>query len=225
MAKEPTPAYIAPLAVYLVGTSLAASWADYYPAAYAGVVAVTALVTVWALRQITVIRPHRRVGLGVLVGLIGIAVWIGLSRLGLEARLTESFPNWLQPQSRVGFDPFSELSRAEYSWAFVLVRMVGLAVLVPIAEEVFWRGFLLRWIISDRWREVPIGQFELKSFLIVTLLFTLAHPEWFAAAVYAILLNALLYWTKDLWQCIVAHAVSNLTLGLYVLHRGAWELW
>ncbi len=224
-SQNPTAAYIAPLAVYLVGGSLAASQPEFYAPAYALVVAATAVVTGWSLRQITVIEPHARVLPGVIVGLLGIVAWIGLSHLGLESRLTANFPSWLQRQQRVGLDPFSEFQRPELAWVFIAVRMIGLAVLVPVAEEVFWRGFLLRWTISERWRDVPVGQFEWKSFLIVTVLFTLVHPEWFAAATYAVLLNGFLYWKKDLWQCIVAHAVSNLVLGVYVLRSGAWELW
>jgi hypothetical protein len=59
----------------------------------------------------------------------------------------------------------------------------------------------------------------------VTLMFTLAHPEWMAAAVYCVLLNLLLSWTRDLWNCVVAHGVSNLVLGVYVLWTDSWELW
>ena len=62
-------------------------------------------------------------------------------------------------------------------------------------------------------------------FLIVILLFTVAHPEWLAAAVYCALLNGLFYWKKCLWCCIVAHSVSNLVLGAYILTTGAWWLW
>lgn len=53
----------------------------------------------------------------------------------------------------------------------------------------------------------------------------MAHPEWLAAAVYSLLMNGLLYWKKDIWQCIVAHGVSNLLLAVYVLASGNWWLW
>jgi membrane protease YdiL (CAAX protease family) len=59
----------------------------------------------------------------------------------------------------------------------------------------------------------------------VTILFALAHPEWVAALAYCALLNGLLYWRRNLWDCIVAHAVSNLVLGIYVLATGNWMLW
>jgi CAAX prenyl protease-like protein len=110
-------------------------------------------------------------------------------------------------------------------WGFVAVRLVGLALVVPVAEELFWRGFLARWLLGPDWQTRPVGQFTPVSFAIVTLLFTLAHPEWVAAAVYCALLNGLAYWTRDLWNCVVAHAVSNLVLGGYILTTGDWKLW
>mgnify|MGYP002683041209 CR=1 FL=1 len=93
------------------------------------------------------------------------------------------------------------------------------------AEEIFWRGFLLRWLTNAEWEKVPLGRFSGMSFLLVTLLFTLAHPEWLAAAVYCALLNGFIYWKQDLWSCVVAHGVSNLLLGLYVLTTEHWWLW
>jgi CAAX prenyl protease-like protein len=93
------------------------------------------------------------------------------------------------------------------------------------AEELFWRGWLMRWIISKDWAGLEIGTFTTGSFLWVTLLFTMAHPEWLAAAVWCVLINLLLYWKKDLWNCIVAHGVSNLCLAAYIMLYDAWYLW
>jgi hypothetical protein len=38
-------------------------------------------------------------------------------------------------------------------------------------------------------------------------------------------MNVLLYRTKNLWACVVAHAVSNALLGTWVVLTGSWELW
>ncbi len=110
-------------------------------------------------------------------------------------------------------------------YSFIVIRMIGLAILVPLIEEVFWRGFLARWMIDEDWETIPLGTFNWNVFFYVTALFTLAHPEWFAAAVYAVLINTLFFWKKDLWPCIVAHAVSNFLLGVYVLTTRSWSLW
>jgi hypothetical protein len=167
---------------------------------------------------------HWRIAPGIAVGLVGIAIWIGLSSLHIEQRIADYLPDVLRPGDRVGFNPFESLD-GPVAWLFITFRLVGIAIVVPLAEELFWRGFLLRWLIKPEWEEVKVGTYTFASCAIVTLMFTLAHPEWFAAAAYCLLLNALLYRTKDLWQCIVAHAVSNLTLAVYVLVTGEWWLW
>ncbi len=218
-------AFILPFVVYLAGMSLAAKWSDQFPLLYSLTVLATLLVVIWSWRTSKAIVPHWKIIDAVLVGLVGIAYWIWISHWHLEATLTAGFPEWMQPSPRVAYDPFAAFSSHLAAWGFVSIRLLGLAVLVPIAEELFWRGFLMRWIVSEKWESVPIGTMTAASFWGVTLLFTLAHPEWFAAAGYCILLNSFLYWKKDLWKCVVAHGTSNLLLGVYVLSTGHYELW
>ena len=220
MAKS----YVLPFVLYLLGTSLASQFPLAYPLLYAIVVAVVGVVSIWLLRGKRILIPHRRVGAGVAVGIIGIALWIGLSELRLEEWIADYLPSSLAPSARASFNPF-ELPNPLAAWAFIIVRLVGLSLVVPLVEELFWRGFLLRWFIAQDWEDIPLGTYETRSFLLVTLCFTLAHPEWLAAATYCVLLNGLLYWKRDLWSCTVAHAVSNFVLGIYVLATGAWHLW
>jgi CAAX prenyl protease-like protein len=198
---------------------------SYYPWAYSAVVTVVGAVTVGLLRARSVWLAHRHILAAVVIGLVGIALWIGLCRLNLEAKMAPYLPLILQPKTRAGFDPLEGIASPVGRWAFVTFRIAGLAVLVPVAEELFWRGFLARWLVSSDWQSEPLGRFTPQSFALVTLFFTLVHPEWVAAAAYCVLLNGLIYWKRDLWNCVVAHGVSNLVLAFYILSRGAWELW
>ena len=218
-------AYVLPFALYLALTQIPSAFPRHYAWLYSAVVLAVGCVTVSLLRGRRLIRPHRRVILGLIVGLVGIAVWIGLSGLGFEQAVGAHLPTWLRPKPRAAFNPFESLGHPLALWGFIAVRLSGLVLLVPIVEELFWRGFLLRWLISPDWQQQELGQFTPGSFVGVTVLFALAHPEWLAAVVYCSLLNGLLYWKRDLWNCVVAHAVSNLVLGIYVLWAGAWELW
>jgi CAAX prenyl protease-like protein len=217
--------YVLPFVLYLALTQLPGYYPDYYPQLYAAVVVVVGATTLWLLRSRGIVRPHFRVLTGVNVGVAGIVLWIALCRLNLEQTLAEFLPSFLRPSQRAGFNPFEKIASPLGCWAFIAIRLLGLAVLVPVVEELFWRGFLLRWLISADWQKVNLGQFSTLSFCGVTLLFTLVHPEWVAAAVYCALLNGLLYWKRDLWICIVAHGMSNLLLGIYIMTTGAWELW
>jgi CAAX prenyl protease-like protein len=223
--KSPLP-FVIPFALYLLGTSLIASLGVvWYPVGYAAVVALVGGVTWFLLRREKILLVHGSVWQGVLVGVVGVAAWIVLSHLRLESWLAQWLPDFLKPGDRVSYNPFENLKSVGALWGFILVRVIGIAIVVPIIEEVFWRGFLLRWLIDPDWEKIPIGTYTLSSCMWVALLFALAHPEWLAAAAYCLLLNGLLYWRRDLWLCVVAHATSNLLLAVYVLATGAWWLW
>jgi hypothetical protein len=53
----------------------------------------------------------------------------------------------------------------------------------------------------------------------------LTHHEWLAAMVCSAAFNWILYWKKDIWACIVAHAVANLALAVWVITTGQWQFW
>ncbi|MCA9127534.1 MAG: CAAX prenyl protease-related protein [Planctomycetales bacterium] len=222
--------FIVPMVLYLLGTTIIGRLDTGYPIGYACVVCIIAIVISWLWLQAEksdreCVRFHWRVLPGVVIGLIGIALWIVLCNLGVEQAVAQYLPKFMRPEARVGYNPFEALPNTGAVVAFIAVRLFGIAIIVPIAEELFWRGFLLRWLIDPEWERVGIGDYTFSSCAIVTAMFTLAHPEWLAAATYCLLINGLLYWKRDLWQCIVAHAVSNAALVAYVLYAGAWELW
>jgi len=217
--------YTLPFILYLVLTQVPPAFPESYGWLYPVVVLVVGSVTVGLLHGRRLLCPHREVLPGVAVGLAGIAVWIVLSHLDLESSLRASLPGWLRPEERAGFNPFERIGDPVARWGFMTIRLIGLVLLVPVAEELFWRGFLIRWLISPNWQQQKPGQFTWFSFAGVTLLFALAHREWLAAAVYGGLLNGLWYWKRNLWTCVVAHAVSNLVLAGYILATGNWQLW
>jgi len=217
--------YVGPFALYLILTQFPPLYPDSYAWTYPAVVVVVGAATVAFLHGKQILRPHRHVAVGIAAGVVGIALWIFLSRLHLERSLFAWLPEAFQPKARAGFDPFTRIADPSARWGFVGFRLAGLVLVVPVAEELFWRGFLLRWLISPNWQELRLGQFSWFSFAGVVVLFTLAHPEWFAAAVYCALLNGLMIWKRDLWNCVVAHAISNLILAVYILSTQNWELW
>lgn len=113
-------------------------------------------------------------------------------------------------------------------FTFILLiscRLFGAALIVPVMEEIFWRSWLSRYLISQNFQSVDLGRFTLASFVIGTLLFGLEHNLWLAGILAGASYNILLYRSKSLAQCVIAHAVTNLLLGLFVLQTGRWEFW
>jgi CAAX prenyl protease-like protein len=109
---------------------------------------------------------------------------------------------------------------------FIVLRTASCALLVPVIEELFWRGWMTRWLVKPDFRSVPLGTFTLPSFLIVTVLFASEHgPFWDVGLLAGAIYNWWLWRTRNVADCIVAHAVTNACLSAYVLASGRWEYW
>ncbi len=135
-------------------------------------------------------------------------------------------PHFALLGTRTGYDPARELSSPLAVLLFLAVRFLGLVVVVPFVEELFYRGFLLRFVTDmDDFQRVPIGTFSVLALLISSGVFALSHPEWLAAAIFALALCGLLHWTRNFFTCVLAHGVTNLLLGVYILHTSQWQYW
>ncbi len=123
-----------------------------------------------------------------------------------------------------GFDP-SVFPVGWHRAGMIFARLAGAAIVVPFMEELFWRSFLLRYIIRSDFESVRIGTYSLASFVIGALLFGFEHHLVLAGVMAGAFYSLLLYRTKSLMQCIFCHGVTNLALGIYVLYVKAWQFW
>ena len=97
---------------------------------------------------------------------------------------------------------------AEASAAMIAVRLVGSAFVISVAEELFFR----KWLIG------------FAGFWWMVALFAVEHDRWLVAALCGIAYGWL-YLRRGLLSAIVAHATTNLVLGLWVLKTGQWQFW
>lgn len=108
----------------------------------------------------------------------------------------------------------------------IALRIFRAALLVPIVEELFWRGWLMRWLIDADIRKVALGTYSASAFWIVAILFALEHgPFWDVGLVAGILFNYWMMRTRSIGDLILSHAVANGCLSAYVLFTGHWEYW
>ena len=144
------------------------------------------------------------------------------------------FGIWIAPQyflnfapRAVGFDPTLLENNSATYWSTILFRFLRLVVVVPLVEEIFWRGFLLRFVIDEHFERVPFGKFNWLSFAVVTVAFTFSHSrsDWPAAFIAGALYNVVAYRTQSLASCVLAHAVTNLLLGLWIMQTHQWGFW
>jgi hypothetical protein len=125
------------------------------------------------------------------------------------------------------FDPTKTFQSPIALYGFYAVRIAGAALLVPVMEELFWRDFLWRTIIAPNdFKLAKVGERDWKAFVIVSVAFAFVHGNWWLTSiVWAMMVGALLVYTKSLGACIIAHGVTNLLLAGYVLWTKDWAFW
>lgn len=163
------------------------------------------------------------------VGLGGGVLWILVCRMGWEASFWAAvgLTDWAAAAARPAFNPYAALGDAPLLLAaFLALRLAGLVLVVPLIEEFFLRGFLMRFVQQADWWSLPWGNVTWGAAAVATAYGVLAHPaEPIAAALWFSLITWLYVRTRRVADCVVAHAVTNGLLGVYVLVWQDWRLW
>ncbi len=218
-------AYILPMAAFLalIGVGVLGTETGHgntwYPWAYLARAIIVAAMLIAFRRAYTKIRWNHW-WLGLVVGIVGIFQWVGMQHV-LEAHFA-----FFKPKGDV-FNPDLFFKSPNTKWAFEAVRLFGAVLVVPFMEELFWRDFCWRSIIAPNdFKLAAVGEWDWKAFVIVPLIFAVVHGNWWLTAiVWAFMIGGPLVYTKSLGACIIAHATTNLLLGLYVLYSRQWSLW
>ena len=241
LRSSPGAAWAGPLLIFIVFLLLSsalktdaarAPWYRAHPEQW--VYPVQTLVTLaavafwWKRYTFTPLAP-RHVAWAVIAGTAGIVLWILPSWLYDRNFVPKN--EWLGFTSRSGdgFDPTMWADNPAAYWTAVTMRFIRMTIAVAFAEELFWRGFLWR-AVADPYRDfhqVPFGTGNWKALAITVALFTASHmaADRFAAVIWCLIISWLYVRTKSVGACVVAHAISNLILGIYVMVTRQWGFW
>ncbi len=199
----------------------------YYPLVYTLKIVLTVAAILFVLPGYREF-PLRLSPWSLVVGAVGVVVWVGICGLDLEKMLLEpvGLGSFVSMGQRSAFNPFEQfLKNPAAGWAFLCVRLFGMAVVVAVIEEFFLRGFVMRIVMDADWWKIPFGQVSVLAVLVGTAFPMLSHPaEVIAAAVWFSMVTVLMVKTRNIWDCVVAHGVTNLLLGIYVVLSGEWHL-
>ena len=212
------PSYIQFAKTHLPDTQLELN-ASFYPVLYTIAFVAALIATGFALP--TYFRKVRfRISLlAVGLGVVGVVLWIAIWWLNKEY----GFGN---TSNRAAFNPLEELKETPvWMWTFLGIRLMGMVVLVPIVEEFFLRGFLMRYCEDIDWDQIPIGEATWRGWAGILAYAAFTHVEIVAALVWFGMVTWMYLKTKNIWDCVVTHAVTNGLLAAYVLATGTWALW
>lgn len=220
MLKHPNVPYLAPFLTFMAMLAIQKSLAFLGDWEYAVRVAVVGAAIWFFSRPVLDFRVRFFAG-SLAIGVATFVLWIAPDTL---------FPGWRQHwlfTNSVFGEVRVSLSAAQLSSPVLLLfRTISAAVMVPILEELFWRAWMLRWLVDQDFEKLPMGSADRQSFWIVAALFALEHgPYWEVGLATGLIWNWWMTRTKSLGDLIFVHGVTNLVLSLYVIWSKKWQFW
>lgn len=191
-------------------------WSAYELRLLYGVKIAVVAGLLWMLRGVYVeLRLPRSAGVltwgvSVAAGAVVFVAWISLNA------------GWMEIGTSAGFNPRDD---AGINWMMVVVRLTGAVLVVPLMEELFWRSFLMRWIAKHDFLAVDPARVGLKAFVISAVFFAFEHNLWLAGLLAGAVYSLLYMRSGTLWSPILAHAVTDALLGVWVIYTGNWSYW
>ena len=208
---DPTAAYLIPFLVIILGDMLTGAFSAGFDMLYALRI-VLAGVALWWFRKTYSDIKWSWSWQAILIGVITFIIWIAIIPAAVDE--TDGWPPALRAMPLI--------------WAalWLLLRIVGYVVTVPIAEELAFRGFLTRRCMRPDFYRLPIGIFSWASFLISSILFGALHGRfWLPGCIAGLLFALALYRRRMLADAVQAHATTNALIAVYVFITGHWSVW
>jgi exosortase E/protease (VPEID-CTERM system) len=208
---DATLAYIGPFLAIVAVSMLTGAFASGFDWLYP-VRVIAAGAALWMFRRHYVDLRWRWSWSAVVIGALAFVVWLALvpAMPGGEER-------W-------------RIALSEQHWwvtaMWIVSRVVGAVVTVPLAEELAFRGFLLRRLMRTDFDRIPVATFSWWPLLVSSLCFGALHGRfWLAGTAAGALFAIALYRGKALGDAVLAHATTNALLGVYVMATGQWSVW
>jgi CAAX prenyl protease-like protein len=211
-SENPTLPYLLPfLAILAVGMLTTAASSDFewlYPIRFLAAAAV-----LWTLRKRYLTLDWRFSWFGPSIGILVFALWIAFDALGKTAT-ADPMPAALA----------SSTSSIRVGW--IVFRVLAAVVTVPIAEELAFRGFLLRRLATPQFETLPMTAFTWLGLTVSSLAFGLLHDHfWFVGTLAGLLYAWAMLRRGRIGEAVIAHATTNGFLACYVLLFHKWHLW
>jgi len=210
-AGDSTGAYLAPFVVVMATSMVTGTFSSSFDWLYPLRV-VAAVCVLWLFRRHYVDLGWSVSWRAITIGIVTFGLWLVLAPASASAR--EGWPAALQ--------------NAPIQWTalWLLFRVVGSTITVPVVEELVFRAYLPRRLMGADVERIPLGVFTWPSFVISSVLFGMLHGTfWVGGIVAGMAFATALYQRRKLGDAVAAHATTNALITIYVLFTGEWALW
>ncbi len=210
--ETPPDAYLVPfmaiLAATMISRASSGSFEGMYPLRF-----VAAAGALWFFRRRYANMDWSVGWAAPVVGGLVFVLWIGLDRIA-----------GIRDQSALPISLAALPAATRTAW--LVFRVLAAVVTVPIAEELAFRGFLLRRLISADFESVSLQRWSLLAVGVSSVGFGLLHGDrWIAGSLAGLLYAAAQKWRGSIADAVVAHGVTNALIAVWVLWGGHWSLW
>jgi CAAX prenyl protease-like protein len=217
--QYPAIRFAAPFFAYIAFMALGTFWSFDLKWAYPIRVIIVTVILLSVLPRFSW-HPRRTLG-SLAVGLLVFAIWIAPDVLWPTYRNHRLLQNSWTGMVRSSLD-----TSLQSDHVFLLFRVFGTAALVPLVEELFWRGWLMRYLVNPKFTSVELGTYSGISFWLTAGLFATEHgPYWDVGLLAGVAYNYWMIKTKSMADCVLAHIATNACLALYVMGLGKWQYW
>jgi len=212
LAENPSAAFLVPflaiLAAAIVSRAASGTFEWMYPLRF-----IAAAGTLLFFRRKYASVNWRFGWAAPLVGGLVFILWIGLDRIA-GTRTESGIPGGLAQLP----------AAARMGW--LAFRILAAVITVPIGEELAFRGFLLRRLMSEDFESVSLQRWSFLAVSVSSLAFGLMHGDrWVAGSIAGLLYAFAQKWRGRTGDAVVAHGVTNALISIWVLWGGHWSLW
>jgi exosortase E/protease (VPEID-CTERM system) len=209
-ADNPTATYLLPLLVVLGGRMIVVAASGPSGPWYV-LPALLGAAVLWYQRRLLTSLPWGFTWRGVTAGLGVFVIWMCAAR-------------WLLPA--VTLQAGGAASTAPWSTAWALSRILASILIIPVVEELAYRGYLLRRLVARDFTAVRFEAVGVWPLLVSSAIFGAVHGTmWPAGVVAGVAYGLLVTRTGRFGEAVCAHATTNALIALAVTFGNRWELW
>ena len=210
--SNPAAAYLVPFLAILASSMVAQLASKDFEWLYP-IRVVASLAALWHFRHSYRTLNWRFGWTSIALGGVVFLIWMGL----------EPFVN---PGAPAGIPLALSQAPASANFTWLAFRVLGAVVTVPIAEELAFRGFLLRQFDSHEFQSLRWQSVSWIAILLSSVAFGALHgarwlPAMMAGVAYAIAVRR----RGSIGDAVVAHATTNALIAGVVIFGGFWQFW
>jgi len=200
LQEDATPAYLVPFLLAVAAGMVVQAFADSAAALEALRTCLAGAALLYFRRDYE-LRLGRNLAVAIVLGLAAAAVWLALPGPGGEGASPE----------------LGDLRAGGWNALTLTLRLIGYVVVFPLAEELAFRGYLMRRLTSARWQSVSPASISPLAWIVSTLIFGLLHEHWIAATIAGAMYGLAFVRRGSLAAAVVAHGLTNAVLAAWTL--------